>query len=211
MTGRRKRSAILKNVVAAAIVGCLLSSVARGNEQASRLSAAERMQQPGVEEDQLRRRAGTWAVVSRFRPSPDTPQIISEGLVAERTMIGLYLREVMRPASGSSAPDFTRIAYQYFSRVEGRWQYVSLDTRFPVGIMPAWSFGNERNGKLVMQFESLAFVGVGRDVEGRMIRSNLEITRESDDREFVRQFWVQSDGTGREWLAVEYEYTRLRR
>jgi hypothetical protein len=96
-----------------------------------------------------------------------------------------------------------------FCRVEGRWQYVSLDTRFPVGIMPAWSFGKEKDGKLVMQFESLAFVGLGRDVEGRMIRSNLELSRGSDDHEFVRQFWVQADGTGREWLAVEYEYKRL--
>jgi hypothetical protein len=41
-----------------------------------------------------------------------------------------------------------------------------------------------------------------------MIRSNLEIARDSDDHEFVRQYWVQADGTAREWLAVEYEYTR---
>jgi hypothetical protein len=41
-----------------------------------------------------------------------------------------------------------------------------------------------------------------------MIRSNLEIARDSDDHEFVRQYWVQADGTGRKWLAVEYEYTR---
>jgi hypothetical protein len=105
-------------------------------------------------------------------------------------------------------PDFRRLAYQYFSRVEGRWQYVSMDTRFPVGIMPAYSFATESDGKLTMEFESLAFVGFGPEVEGRMIRSNLEIVRDSDDHEFVRQYWVQADGTGRKWLAVEYEYTR---
>jgi hypothetical protein len=43
-----------------------------------------------------------------------------------------------------------------------------------------------------------------------MIRSNLEIARASNDHEFVRQYWVQSDGTGRQWPAVEYEYTRRR-
>ena len=48
--------------------------------------------------------------------------------------------------------------------------------------MPAWSFANESNGKLTMVFESLAFVGLGSDVEGRFIRSNREIARESDDR-----------------------------
>jgi hypothetical protein len=76
--------------------------------------------------------------------------------------------------------------------------------------MPAWTFGKEKDGKLVFQFESLAFVGVGTDVEGRMIRSNLEISGASKDHEFIRQFWMQSDGTGREWLAVEYEYKRRR-
>jgi hypothetical protein len=123
-------------------------------------------------------------------------------------MVGLYMEEAMHPDAGAQMPDFKRLAYQYYSRVEGRWQYVSMDTRFPVGIMPAYSFANESEGKLTMHFESLAFVGLGREVEGRMIRSNLEIVRESDDHEFVRQYWVQADGSARRWLAVEYEYTR---
>jgi hypothetical protein len=125
-------------------------------------------------------------------------------------MVGLYLQEVLKPAAGSKAPDFQRLAYEYYSRVEGRWQYVSMDTRFPVGIMPAWSFDKGSASKRVFVFESLAFVGLGRDVEGRMIRSNLEISREGNDQEFVRQFWVQADGTGRVWLAAEYEYRRRR-
>lgn len=194
----------------AAITCAVVTSVASAREQAQPPSAAARMQQPGYEEEQLRQRTGTWTVVSTFRPTPDAAPIVSEGLVAERTMVGLYLQEVMRPGPGSKVPEFSRIAYQYFSRVEGRWQYVSLDTRFPVGIMPASSFGNEKDGKLVLQFESLAFVGIGANVEGRMIRSNLEISRESDDHEFIRQFWIQADGTGHEWLAVEYEYERRR-
>jgi hypothetical protein len=114
----------------------------------------------------------------------------------------------MKPAPGSKVPDFQRISYLYFSRVEGRWQYVSLDTRLPVGIMPAYSFGGEENGKLTLYFESLGFVGLGRAVDGRMIRSNYEISIESEDHELARQYWIQADGTGREWLAVEYEYKR---
>ena len=69
--------------------------------------------------------------------------------------------------------------------------------------MPAWSFDKGSDTKRTFVFESLAFVGLGRDVEGRLIRSNLEISREGNDHEFVRQFWVQADGTGRAWLAVD--------
>jgi hypothetical protein len=121
-------------------------------------SAAERMQQSGPEEQQLKRRTGTWTVKATFRPTPDAQPMVTDHLV--------------------------------------------------VGIMPAYSFANESEGKLTMHFESLAFVGLGREVEGRMIRSNLEIVRENDDHEFVRQYWVQADGSARRWLAVEYEYTR---
>jgi hypothetical protein len=187
-----------------------LSSFAATDPKPPTPSAAERMQQSAAEEQQLKQRTGTWTVKATFRPTPDAKPMVTEQLVAERKMVGLYMQETMHPDAGTKMPDFSRVAYQYYSRVEGRWQYVSIDTRFPVGIMPAYSFANESNGKLTLIFESLAFVGLGSDVEGRMIRSNLEIARESNDHEFVRQYWVQSDGTGRQWPAVEYEYTRRR-
>jgi hypothetical protein len=72
-----------------------------------------------------------------------------------------------------------------------------MDTRFPVGIMPAWSFDTGTANKRTLVLESLAFVGLGRDVEGRFIRSNLEIARESNDHEFIRQFWVQAENRTR--------------
>jgi Ni/Co efflux regulator RcnB len=195
------------------LIVCLLAVVTVAPipvAKAQTASAAERMQQPGPEETRLKRRAGRWDVTSRLRLTPETDVIVSQGLRAERTMVGLYLQEVMRPAAGSTSADFQRLAYEYYSRVEGRWQYVSMDTRFPVGIMPAWSFDSGAEKTRTFVFEGLAFVGLGRDVEGRMVRSNLEIEIVSTDHEFARQYWVQADGTGRRWLAVEYEYTRSR-
>ncbi|WP_394820887.1 hypothetical protein [Pendulispora albinea] len=173
-------------------------------------SAIERMLALGPEGEELTRRSGTWTVVSTIRVTPNAPPMVTAGLIAERTMVGLYQQEIMRPAPGSNTPDFRRIAYITFNRVEGRYQYVSMDTRFPVGIMPAWSFGAQRGPDLTFQFEPLAFVGLGREVEGRMFRSNFVITRDSEDHEFGRQYWIQSDGTAQEWLAVQYEYTRKR-
>jgi hypothetical protein len=200
-----------RRVLLAAFLPALLttlSSSAATDPKPPTPSAAERMQQPGAEEQQLKQRTGRWTVKMTFRPTPDAKPMVTQQLVAERKMLGLYLEERMHPDAGAKMTDFSRVAYQYYSRVEGRWQYVSMDTRFPVGVMPAYSFANESNGKLTLIFESLAFVGLGQDVEGRMIRSNLEIVRENQDHEFVRQYWVQADGTGRKWLAVEYEYTR---
>jgi hypothetical protein len=171
-------------------------------------TAAERMSEPGPEARELARRVGTWDVVSTLRLTPDAKPVVTRGIIAEREMIGLHLAEVMKPGPGADVPDFRRIAYLLYSKVEGRWHYVSLDTRFPVGIMPAYSFGKETGRKLTLQFEPIGFVGLEREVEGRMTRSNFVITRESDDHEIAQQYFIPSDGTGREWLAVQYEYTR---
>jgi hypothetical protein len=116
-----------------------------------------------------------------LRPAPEAAPVVTANLVAERSMVGLFLQEIMKPAPGSNLPDFRRISYLMYNRVEGRWQYVSLDTRFPAGIMPAWSYERERDGTLTLQFEALGFVGFGPQVEGRLTRSNFVITREGDD------------------------------
>lgn len=156
-----------------------------------------------------------------LRPRPDAAPVATPGLVAERAMVGLFLQEVMRPASAAAAvggadgrevtpPDFRRISYLTYNRVEGRWQYVSLDTRFPAGIMPAWSTGRGDGPTLTLEFEGLGFVGFGAEVEGRLTRSNYVLTRDGDDRETARQYWTQADGTGRTWLAVQYDYARRR-
>ena len=209
------RSPGLRPLLAAAT---LLVLAARGKVEAAGKAAAEgaqppavaRMMTPGPEATELARRAGAWTVTSTIRATPDAKPMVTRGLVAERRMVGLYLEEVMKPASGSDGPDFRRISYLTYSKVEGRWQYVSLDTRLPVGIMPAYSADVQTSKKLTLMFEPLAFVGFGAEVEGRMIRSNYVLTRDGEDHEVAEQFWVQADGVGKPWLAVQYDYTRIK-
>jgi hypothetical protein len=174
-------------------------------------SAAERMLVPDVQGIALTQRVGSWNVVSTLRLTPDAPPIVQKDVVADRRMVGPYLEEVMKPGAPSSSPGFHRIAYLTYSRVEGRWQYVSIDTRFPVGIMPAYSFGKETPGKIALEFQPIAFVGLGQDVRGQMVRSNFVISWDSADRDTARQYWIAADGTGRQWLAVQYEYARVGR
>jgi hypothetical protein len=171
-------------------------------------TAAERLLVPGPEEKQLAERAGTWTVTATMWPAPGAEPIVTDGLVAERAMIGLYLQETMHPAPGGTGPDFRRIDYLHYDRVEGRWKYVSMDTRLPVSIMPARSFGPAGDRTLRLQFEPLGFVGFGEEVGGTLMQSDMRITSQSPDRELKRQHFIVADGTAREWLAVQYEYRR---
>jgi hypothetical protein len=167
----------------------------------TQISAAEQLLAPGPEEKQLMSDVGTWHVVATAWPTPDADPIVTDNLIAERTMVGLYLQEIMRPASG---PDFRRLDYLHYDRVEGRWKYVSMDTRLPVSIMPAESFDRE----LVLHFDPLGFIGFGTEVEGKMMRSDMRISRPGPDKTVKQQHFIKSDGTGTKWLAMQYEYTR---
>jgi hypothetical protein len=170
-------------------------------------TAAERLLEPGPEEQELDGRAGTWNVVGTMWPTPGAEPVVTSDLIAERTMIGSYLQEIMQPGPGGGA-DFRRIDYLSYDRVEGRWKYVSMDTRLPVSIMPASSFGGGENGRLRLVFEPLGFIGFGTEVDGKLTRSDLLITAHSASHELKQQHFISAEGTGRQWLAVQYEYQR---
>jgi hypothetical protein len=194
--------------VAVGVLATTVPATSATRSDAPSLAAAKRMMQPGPEDRELASESGTWNVVSTLRLTPDAEPIVTRGIIATRRMIGNYQQEIMKPAPGSDTPDFRRLAYLHYFRVQGCWQYVSMDTRFPVGIMPAKGCEKAHDGKLTLEFDSIPFVGLGDKVEGRTINSNLVIVHDGPDHEYVRQYWTRADGTGRRWLAVQYEYTR---
>lgn len=173
-------------------------------------SAIERMNQPGPEAARLTQRTGVWDLTLTMRPAPGAKPLVWNELIAERKMVGVFLEEVIRPAPGSDQADFRRISYLTYNRIEGRWQYVSLDTRFPAGIMPAYSVDRQRPEHIVLEFESLAFPGWTEAVDGWMLRSSYEVKLEDNDHEVARQYWTRADGSGERWLGVEYRYVRQR-
>jgi hypothetical protein len=107
-------------------------------------------------------------------------------------------------------PDFRRLDYLNFDHVEGRWKYVSMDTRFPVSIMPAKSTGLAEDSRIALQFEPQAFVGFGAKVEGRFMLSDMVVTSSDKDHQVKEQRVNMADGTGESWLFVRYEYVRQR-
>jgi hypothetical protein len=193
------------------IIGCSPAPVATAQTPpAKEPAAAAAMLSLNQSGEGLTKRVGTWQVTSTLRLTPDAAPIVQTA-IADRTMIGPYLQEVMRAAPNSGGADFRRVSYLTYFRVEGRWHYVSMDTRFPVGIMPAYSFDQGATDKIELQFEPLAFVGLGDKVEGRMIRSNFVISWDGPDHDVAQQYWVAADGSGQKWLAVQYDYVRVKK
>jgi hypothetical protein len=168
-------------------------------------SANDRLLVRGPEDQLLMKRKGTWNVVMTMQLSPDAKPIVVKGMVAERAMIGLYMQETMHPTD-TQLPDFKRLAYLTYNKVEGRWQYTSMDTRAPIGIMFAKSYGQQRPSEITLYFEGFALPGFGPEMEGRFLRARHVIAWESETRDVTRQYWTSVGG--QEWLAIQYEFTR---
>jgi hypothetical protein len=179
-----------------------------GNVALPATSAAERLNELGPENAAMAAYAGLWDVTETVWNKPGGDPVTTTGLVAERRMIGSYLQEFIRPASDTSNQDIKRIDYLSFQRVEGRWKYVSIEMRAPVGIMPASSFDRGDAAGIVLVHDSFAITGGGSEVAGQMLRMNTIVTRDGPDRDVKNQHFILSDGTGTAWLAHRYAYSR---
>ncbi len=192
-------------ILAAALASGLLSAAASAQPAPS---AAQRLNEAGPEAQALAQRVGLWDVTETLWDRPGATPAVTTGLVAERRMVGTVLQEFVRPGDDTAGRDAKRIDYLYFNRVEGRWDYVSMDMRAPVGIMPAWSYDRGGNSRIELTFTPLTRAGAGPDVTGQMLRMFQVITYQEPDRDVKDQFFMLADGTGTKWLAHQYAYKR---
>lgn len=168
-------------------------------------SASDHLNEPGPENDRLSALSGTWDVVESVWPDPGASPKVMSGLIADRRMVGSMLEETLRLRSD---PRPLRIDYLTFNRLEGQWQYVSMDFRAPVGIMPASSFDRGDGDKIELLFQPLAVPGAGIQTSGRMLRMKQLIIDDGRNRQIKDQTFVMSDGVGAAWLAHRYAYVR---
>ena len=168
-------------------------------------SACDRFNEPGAENARLAALSGTWDAVESVWANRGASPIVTSGLVADRRMIGSMLEEVLRRPL---EPTPLRIDYLTFNRVEGQWQYVSMDFRAPVGIMPASSFDRGEGDKIELFFQPFAVPGNGVQASGQLLRMKQLITSDGRNRQIKDQTFIMSDGSGAAWLAHRYSYVR---
>ena len=197
---------IKRRLLFGAAIGAVILPIAARAE--TKPSAAVRMNELGTESQGLIERVGLWDLTETVWDRPNAAPVTTTGLVAERRMIGSMLQEIVRPTSDVSPSAIKRIDYLSYNRVEGRWDYVSMDTRAAVGIMPANSLTRGEDAKIVLTFQPFAVPGAGQDVAGQMLRMQQIIVFLDADRDVKEQHFIMADGTGTMWLAHRYTYVR---
>ncbi len=171
-------------------------------------SAADRMLALGPQGEAIAKRSGMWDVTFTNWASPGAAPVTTGGMVAERQMYGPMLQEVLRTVPGTPGTPFTRVDDLTFNHIEGRWHYMSMDTRAPVGLMPAWSLNADPAERVFISFQPFSMPGDGANVTGQMMRMEETITQTDGDHDVKDQYFMPADGAGTKWLAKRYSYTR---
>ncbi|MEP6502677.1 MAG: DUF1579 family protein [Betaproteobacteria bacterium] len=170
----------------------------------------EKLNELGPEGQALARSVGTWDVTFTTWDTPGAKPTVVTGLVAERRMVGPMLEEELRPASTAAGAPFVRVDDLTFNRVEGRWQYLSMDSRVPYGLMTAASLDADPPQRVFLSFVPFATAGSGPGVNGQMFRMEQVIQRQDAGHETKDQFFTPASGSPTKWLAKRYSYTRRR-
>ena len=168
----------------------------------------ERLNQPGPQAEALARGVGTWDVTFTNWDAPGAEPTVVTGLVAERRMIGPMLEEILRPAPDTGGTSFVRVDDLTFNRLEGRWQYMSMDSRVPFGLMTAASLDADPAQRVFVAFTPFATTGSGPVASGQMFRMEQVIQRQDADHETKDQYFTPAGGAPAKWLAKRYSYTR---
>jgi len=206
---RRFRRAFGLAVLVASVLGLAAPSSAAQSAPPATTASAD-LNAPGPEGEMLAAQVGSWTVTETMWAKPGAEPVVSGGLLAERRLAGNLLEETLRPAPGAA---ILRRDFLTFNRVEGRWAYMSFDTRVAAGMMTAQSFGPERGGKIDLVFQPFALPGgspVPGDVTapGQLLRMRQEILRIGPDHIVKNQYFTLADGRGVEWLAHRYDAVR---
>lgn len=201
----------LKHFYPALVALLTLASVlvyAQGNATEAQ-SVMNRLNEFGPEAKALVQRAGTWDVTITSWDAPGAAPTVLSGLVAERRMIGPMLEEVLYTPPGAAVTPFSRADFLTFNRLEGRWQYMSMDSRVPDGMMTAYSLDPDPENHIYMSFLPFASpLVIGSIATGQLWRMEQVITRSDSDHEVKDQYFTVAGTDPVKWLGNRYAYTR---
>jgi hypothetical protein len=173
-------------------------------------SPKEALNQMGTENSILAKRAGLWDVTETVWAYPSAKPVVSTGLIAERVMIGLMLQEFIRPLKDTLHHDVKRTDLLTFNQLENRWNYVSFDTRVPLGLMPAW--GNIRGDgtTIELNFAPFAIVADEPDIKGQLMIMDQSVIYKDENNDVKDQYFMLANGKGTRWLGRRYNFTRIK-
>ena len=157
----------------------------------------------------LRSLEGNWNVEMRVYPDAGAKPIISY-MVARRVLSGHFLMEIMTARPGSKDAKFNRTAYFNYNNAGSCWEYIVLDSRYPVMMFETSKDTAQTTRELTLFLPSfITPPGENKQLAGKDASERRTISFVSPDKTITKQYWTLTSKP--EYLAIEYTYTRTDR
>ena len=151
---------------------------------------------------------GNWSVIQILYSKDDASVQSRDTFSVERKLVGNFFQETMRPISVKPGGDFTRISYLSYNRTNLRWEYIVLDTRFPVMMFETSKEPDMKTANTLDlyldAFPCPPFFGPA--YTGLMTSQHRQIIFAGKNSTIHKQFWTLPGG--KEFLAIEYDFVR---
>jgi hypothetical protein len=163
--------------------------------------------QQGKEYNFIKPLIGSWKVVQTIYSLGGEKILTRDTFKVERKMIGNFLEEIMQPIKTELKP-FTRVSYLSYNRANMRWEYIVLDTRYPLMMFETSDIPQVSEDKNIHLYLGAFIVPpfFGKEYNGIFAKQHRVITFKSSDSEINRQYWTLPGG--KEFLAIEYDFER---
>ncbi len=158
----------------------------------------------GKEYEKVKALIGNGTVIQTIYKMDGTV-IAKDELKYERKMVGNFLQETITPKVISEKNNFQRISYLNYNRTNLHWEYIVLDTRFPL-MMYETAVTNQNSSDSIITYLD-AFVlppFFGKEYTGLLTRERRIIIFNENGNYIHRQYWTIP--AHKEFLAIEYNF-----
>ncbi len=122
-------------------------------------------------------------------------------------MIGNFLQEVMQPIVKAEINSFTRVSDLNYNRTNLRWEYIALDTRYPLMMFETSSNHQLTGDSITLYLDAFVLPPFfGKEYAGMLAKERRVITFKNNDLYIHRQYWTLP--ATKEFLAIEYIFKR---
>jgi hypothetical protein len=149
---------------------------------------------------------GNWQVTQTIYSIEGQKEMSQDTFKVESKMIGNFLQEVMQPIINSKINTFTRTTYLNYNRTNQRWEYVVLDTRYPLMMYETSSSPITLDGSITLNLDAFVVPPFwGMTYAGMLGRQRRVITFKRDTVT-NEQYWTLPGR--KEFLAIKYIFKR---
>lgn len=160
----------------------------------------------GPEYDLIKPMTGEWKVIQTIYKMGGTGILSRDTFNVERKMVGNFLQEMMQPGTQGGKNSFTRISYLNYNRTNARWEYIVLDSRFPLMMFETSNSSKLEGDSITLNLDAFTTPPFWGDNFAGLLGRERRVIKFNQNTTLNDQYWTLPAIP--EFHAIRYEYLK---